>query len=265
MELFREHFENIPRLWRMALISVKEEFRGAKLGVVWEILRTLVFFTIYGLFFILIKGKSDINIVLGLFSALLPWQLISTVINQTPRVYKKRKLLVTSIKFPTTTIPTFDIISKFIIHLFTVVIVLLIFGLLGKVSIIYLQLIYYYFALFMFVLALMYTLSIVCSISVDAYKAWQVVTKIFIYLNPIFWTISDLASKTAELGISWVTTIVKLNPFVYILEGFRGTMMHNKLITFDLYFVYFWLAVIALIIVGAFFQKKTRRILPDVI
>ena len=117
----------------------------------------------------------------------------------------------------------------------------------------------------MFVLAIMYTLSIVCSISVDAYKAWQVITKIFIYLNPIFWTISDLASKANKLGMPWLTTIVKLNPFVYILEGFRGTMMHGTPIAFNLYFAYFWLAVAAFILIGVFFQKKTRRILPDVI
>ena len=201
MEVIKENISNIDRIIRIAKLAVKEEFRGTKLGIFWEVFRTAVFFTIYAMFYTFIRGKTDnkellspenITKLLPLFAALLPYNLISTIINQTPRVYKKNQVLVTTIKFPLSIIPTFDIVAKCIIHIITIVIVIVLFALMGQISITFIQVIYYYICLFILSLGLMFTLSMVCSISNDAYKFWKVITRVFIYFCPVFWDIEKI-------------------------------------------------------------------------
>ena len=50
MEFLKENFLNRARILTMAKMSVREEFRGTKLGFGWEVVRTIVFFTVYILF-----------------------------------------------------------------------------------------------------------------------------------------------------------------------------------------------------------------------
>lgn len=273
MDFFREHFLNINRIGRMALVSVKEEFRGAKFGILWEVLRTAIFFTIYGAFFILIRGGSKnmhemLTHILWLFAALLPWQLISSSINQTPRAYRDNKILVTTIKFPTSIIPTFDLLGKFIIHLVPFILLMIVFGVTGSMNLGYFKLLYYYFALFILLWSLMSFLSIICSVSVDAYKLWQVVTRIFIYLNPIFWSLGTAyAIVEQHPQFWWVIHILKLNPFVYIFEGFRDVLVspQNAPPITLLYTAYFWVSTLVLLGIGLLFQKKIRKLLPDIL
>ena len=257
-----ENLQNLQRIWNMAKITIKEEFLGAKLGIFWEVIRTGVFFTIYAMFFLLIKPhtgssvKAELNL-LGLFAALLPWNLVSTVINQTPRVYYRNKILVSTIKFPLSIIPTFDIVAKYIIHLVTLLIVVIIFIIYKHISFTFFEVLYYYICLFCLLIGMMFTLSLVCSISNDAYKFWQVIARVFIYLNPIFWSIKDIP------GI--LHPILKANPFVYIFEGFKNIMAHNGHIEFGLYGLYFWCATAVIFAIGLLFQNKLRKVLPDVL
>ena len=272
MEFFVEHFTHLKRIFRMSFLEVREEFRGAKFGVFWEILRTAIFFTIYGAFYILMRGGAKsfsemISHIMWLFAALLPWQLISSAINQTPRAYKRNRILITTIKFPTSIIPTFDILGKFMIHLIPLTIMMIVFSFAGLVTFGYLWLLYYYFAMFMLLWSLMSFLSIICSVSLDFYKFWQVITRIFIYLNPIFWSIET--AKSMLHSNLWIK-VLKLNPFVYIFEGFRSVIVHGTSKTATPanslhYHLYFWGCIIVLFSIGVLFQKKLRKLLPDIL
>jgi ABC-type polysaccharide/polyol phosphate export permease len=262
MNPIMENIKNLGRIWRMAKITVREEFLGTRLGIFWEVFRTAIFFTIYSFFYMFIRGHKTAGAtpaLLGLFSALLAWNLISTVINQTPRVYSRNKILVNTIKFPLSIIPTFDIVAKFIIHLVTIAIVVVIFAIFKHLSFGFFIVLYYYLCLFALLEGLMFTLSLVCSISNDAYKFWQVITRVFIYINPVFWSVDILPVS------STVKKIIMLNPFVYIFEGFRHVLANEGGIRLDWYFVYFWVATMVILAIGIMFQKKLRRVLPDVL
>lgn len=268
MEVIRENLVNMRRIWSMAKLTVKEEFRHAKLGIFWEVLRTAVFFSIYALFYFVISKKTSSTHVFEIFSVLLPFNLVIAVINQTPRIYSRNKILVNTIKFPLGIMPTFDIVAKYIIHLVTLVVILVLYSIMGHISFTFIQIIYYYICLFVLLNSMMFTLSMVCSISDDAYKFWQVVTRIFIYINPVFWSMNQIENKQI------FSFIARLNPFAYILEGFRQIMgssknyddfAHNHLHLFNYYTLYFWGITFAIFMIGILFQTKLRKILPDIL
>ena len=278
MGFLKENIVNRSRIMTMARMSVREEFRGTKLGFGWEAIRTIVFFTVYILFRLFIRKGGDVGAleaIMEITSVILPFQYVTAVINQTPKIYHKRKELVTTINFPASIIPTFDIISKFIIHLFAIALIFVVFVVLSiftdqkVVGFNYLGMIYYYLALTALLLSMMMTLSLVCSVSRDMYKLWQVITKIFIYINPIFWKVSTIVKMAKKAfgptAAFWVEIIIKANPFVYIFEGVRNCMVHHAWIDYSWYALYFWGITLVLYAIGAKFQEKVGKILPDIL
>lgn len=274
MDILKENFSNLNRIWQMAVISVREDFRDAKLGILWEVLRVAVFFTVYTMFFVFVRGAEP-GFLFGFLSVLLPFNLVMTVINQTPRTYKRNGVLVTSIKFPIGIITIYDIVSKLIIHLITVVIVTIVFVLLNHISITFIQVLYYYICLIYLLIGMMFILSMLCSISDDFFKLWQVITRVFMYLNPIFWSIDWISNIDFVKEFPIIIDIIKYgNPFVYILEGFReivgktenySSFSENHLELFNVETLVFWVSATIIFIIGLRFQSKLRRILPDVI
>lgn len=269
MDFIRENFLNSARIFTMAKLTVQEEFRGTKLGIGWEFIRVFVFFSVYILFRLFIRGGGNkVDTVLGITSVILPFQFVTAVINQTPKIYRKRSVLITTVNFPSSIIPTFDILGKLVIHGLAVAIILILFICFGKVSWNYFALIYYYGALCILLLSMMMTLSLVCSISTDIYKLWQVVTKIFIYINPIFWTVDSVVSSitktNATLG-SIMNVVLHANPFVYIFEGVRKCMCKGHWIEISWHALYFWGITFVLFLIGCKFQKKVGKMLPDIL
>lgn len=277
MDFIRENIKNASRILGMAKLSVQEEFRGTKLGLGWELIRVIVFFTVYILFRLFIRGGGKpVEAVLSIASVILPFQFVTAVINQTPKIYRKRRVLVTTVNFPSSIIPTFDILAKLIIHCIAIAIIMIVFIILDIVLVVdralvswnYLSLIYYYGALCVLLLSIMMTLSLICSVSLDVYKFWQVITKIFIYINPIFWTVDDIVSRATKFNETLgtvVNVVIRSNPFVYIFEGVRNCMCNGQWIEISWHALYFWVLTILLFCLGNKFQKKIGKMLPDIL
>ena len=66
--------------------------------------------------------------------------------------------------------------------------------------------------------------------------------------------------------LSFLINIIRINPFVYIFEGFRNAMAgeSGKYLT-PMYAAYFWVVVIVLFLIGFSVQKKAVKFLPDML
>ena len=111
---------------------------------------------------------QDIRFFLWLIAGVVPWFYMSDMITQGAGAIRKYSYLVTKMKFPVSTIPTFVNISKFVIHIILMLIVIIIFWLFGyPPSIYYLQLPFYMILMFIFFDAWSLFASLLASISKD--------------------------------------------------------------------------------------------------
>ena len=110
----------------------------------------------------------------------------------------------------------------------------------------------------MFVLALCYT---TCSIVVffkDLTQIIGILLQIGIWASPILWNI-DAAPK------EWVM-ILKLNPLVYIVNGYRSAIYERSWFFEDFFStMYFWIVTVVLFGIGVAVFKRLKVHFADVL
>ena len=84
------------------------------------------------------------------------------------------------------------------------------------------------------------------------------VLRFMFYLTPILWTTINLPPIALK--------IIRMNPFIYIIEGFRNTFLYNKWFFEDIRFtIYYWLITILTIFIGALIHMKLRNRFSDLV
>lgn len=159
--------------------------------------------------------------MLFLTAGLVPWFYFTEALNNGTNAMKEYDYLVKKVVFKISILPIIKIIAATFIHVFFLGVLLVVAALYGYYPTVYtIQLAYYSFCLFMFVLALCYT---TCSIVVffkDLTQIIGILLQIGIWASPILWNI-DAAPK------EWVM-ILKLNPLVYIVNGYRSAIYERS-------------------------------------
>ena len=173
---------------------------------------------------------------------------------------RKYSYLVTKMKFPVSTIPTFVSISKFLVHLVLVGIMILIFVISGNMPTIYaLQLPFYMLLMFIFFTIWSLFASLLSSMSKDfGNLVKSMVTAVF-WLSGILWN-----PDTIQIG--WIKQLLMLNPVTYLTNGFRNCFIN------DIWFweepkrlMYFVIITIIMLILAIWTYKKLRKEIPDVL
>lgn len=173
---------------------------------------------------------------------------------------RKYSYLVTKMKFPVSTIPTFVNLSNLIINIILLFIVVLIFALGGYPPDIYmLQLIFYIMLSFVFFNLWGLFSSLIGAISKDF------VNLVRSFITAIFW-LSGILWNTSTITNPWLKRFLDINPITYLINGFRNCFI-NK--------VWFWeepkkllcFLIITLILLGlgVWAYKKLRKDIADVL
>ena len=155
LQIIKEHIEYKNQVVKLAKSDLQKTYRGAALGWAWAIIKpTVTIFVYWFAFAIGLRMSKDVNgfpYFLWLIAGVVPWFYMSEMITGGTDCIRKYSYLVTKMKFPVSTIPTFVNISKFVIHLMLIYIVIIIFRLFGYTPDIYLlQLPFYMLLMFVF-------------------------------------------------------------------------------------------------------------------
>ena len=125
-------------------------------------------------------------------------------------------------------------------------------------NIYWLQIVYYLLATFILLLGLSWITSSVIVFFKDIGQLVAMVLQFGFWLTPIFWNITNIPEK-----YHW---IIKLNPLVYIIEGYRNSMIYHKWFWEDMHMtVYFWIVTIIIFVIGGLTFKKLRPHFADVL
>ena len=264
VKIIKEHFEYRKQITKMAKADLVKTYRGAALGWSWAIIKpTVTIFVYWFAFSIGLRAASNVNgypYFLWLISGVIPWFYISEMITGGTDCIRRYSYLVTKMKFPVATIPTFVNISKLIIHMLLIYIVIIIFRLFGYVPDIYmLQLPFYMLLTFLFLNAWSLFSAPLGAISKD----YGNLVKSFI--TAVFW-LSGIMFDPATVKGATFKKFFAINPVTYLVNGYRACFI-NKTWFWESpkKLMYFLIIVVILYIVGLHVYKKLRKDIPDVL
>lgn len=259
---FSEIFENKRRIVTQAKYQMRQQTLRTSLGIGWIFIRDLVYFTVFTIFRILVAGSGDVEGMsshLYILLGLIPWNIMNQCVNGSVRTIRDNKHILSSLKLSVISLPIIDVIASFLNRAFTLLILLFAIMEFGDLkNITWWMLIYYYIAMFIFMVVWNLIFSSLIAISNDFEQLYSAITSVLIFTMPIMWSF-DIMS-----GNDTLIRLFKLNPFVYIIEGFRDACHTGTLPDFE-YTLYFWGFNLVLLCIGAILQYKLRRHYIDLI
>lgn len=205
------------------------------------------------------RGPEDVPFVLFLTAGLVPWFYFSEALNNGTNALLEYHYLVKKVVFKISILPIIKIIAATFIHVFFIAVLLIVAAAYGYYPSVYtVQILYYSFCLFIFVLALCYT---TCSIVVffkDLSQIINIALQIGMWATPILW---DINSVHAD----WVL-FLKLNPLVYIVNGYRSAICEKEWFFQDFFStMYFWIVTVVLFGIGGAVFKRLKVHFADVL
>ena len=263
-EIIKHHITYMQQIFKLAKADLVKTYRGAALGWSWAIIKPAVTIFVYWFAFSIgLRMGGDVDgypYFLWLISGLLPWFYMSEMITSGTDTIRKYSYLVTKMKFPVSTIPTFVSISKFIVHLLLVVIVILIFIFMGYPPDIYIiQLPFYMLCMFIFFTIWSLFSSLLASMSKDfGNLVKSMVTAVF-WLSGILW-------NPETVTIPWLKKLLMLNPVTFITTGFRNCFInHVWFFEQPKRLLYFVIITAIMLVIAIWTYKRLRKEIPDVL
>lgn len=261
----REHIENVPQIIKLAGADLKKTYTGAALGWAWAIIKPVVNIFVYWFAIAIgLRQGGDVNgypYILWLICGIIPWFFMSEAITGGTDCIRKYSYLVTKMKYPVTTIPTFTNLSKLFVHLIITVVVVLIFWISGYPPSIYLlQLPLYTLFMFLFFNAWALFAGLVSAMSKDFSNLVKSFNVAVFWLSGILWNIENVRSNPV------VYSLMMLNPVTFICYGYRNCFV-NQTWFFEqpVRLVYFLCWYLFLVFLSMWAHKKLRKEIPDVL
>lgn len=264
LEILKDHFQYRQQIFKLAKADLIKTYRGAALGWAWAIIKPAVTIFVYWFAFqIGLRGGKDVNgfpFFLWLISGVIPWFYMSDMLTSGTESIRKYSYLVTKMKFPVSTIPTFVSISKFMVHIILLTIVILIFIGMGYFPDLYiLQLPFYMLLNFIFFTTFALFSSLLASMSKD----FANLVKSFV--TAVFW-LSGIIFNINTIDIPWLKSLLMINPVTFLIEGYRNCFI-NQVWFWEQpkRLMYFAIILIVLIILAIWIYRRLRKEIPDVL
>jgi len=227
LKIIRQHIKWRHQLMKLAKADLIKTFSGAALGWAWAIIKpaVLIFVLWFAFGLGLRLGSTMPNgfpFLLWLIAGLIPWFFMNEMLTEGANALRQYNYLVTKMRFPIATIPTFVGISKLYVHLFLIVLTVIIFLAYGYTPDKYmLQLPIYMFLMLLFFVAWAQFSSLLTCISKDFYNLVQAATQALFWLSGILYDVNAMAVP------GWLKIFLMLNPISFFASGYRNVFIYK--------------------------------------
>jgi len=262
-----ELYQNRRLIWKLAKNDFKTRFAGSYLGIVWAFVQPVVTVVVYWIVFekgLNAKAETLANglrapYVLWLTAGIVPWFYFSEALSNGTTSLLEYSYLVKKVVFKISILPIIKIIGATFIHGFFVLFTLCLFMAHGFYPDLYtLQVVYYSFCLFVFVLGLSYA---TCSIVIFFRDLTQIIAiclQVGMWATPILWQLGRVPKEYQIL--------FKLNPLFYIVNGYRSALLEKTWFWEDFYStMFFWIVTAVIFGIGALIFKRLKVHFSDVL
>ncbi len=263
-EIIKDHIEYRKQIFKLAKSDLVKTYRGSALGWSWAIIKPVVTIFVYWFAFSIgLRAGKDVNgypFFLWLIAGVVPWFYMGDMITGGTNCIRRYSYLVTKMKFPVSTIPTFISISNLMVNVVLLLIVIIIFCAFGFPPDIYLlQLPFYILLSFIFFTLWALFSSFIGAISKDF------VNLVKSFITAIFW-LSGILWNADKIAIPWLKKSLMLNPVTFLVNGFRNCFI-NKVWFWEQpkRLLYFAIITLILLIAALWSYRKLRKDIADVL
>lgn len=262
--IIEEHITYRKQIVKLAKSDLIKTYRGSALGWAWAIIKPLV--TIFVFWFAFSMGLrhgqsvDGYPFILWLISGFLPWFYMNEMITQGAACIRKNKHMVTKMKFPVSTIPTFSSLSSLYVHWALLLITIIIFTCTGHFpDKYYLQIPFYMLLMFAFFTVWSLAGGLLSALSKDFQNLVKSVQMAIFWLSGVMYDVNKINHESIRL-------ILKFNPITVISSGYRKIFIYKE---------WFWedkvemgcfaitLTLFSLLAIWAY--KRLRKEIPDVL
>ena len=262
-EIIKDHIEYRRQLVQLAKADMKKAYGGV-LGMGWAIIRpAILIFVFWFAFSVGLRKGGDVEgypFFLWLIAGMIPWFYMRDMITGGAGSIRRYKYLVTKIKFPVSTIPTFVSMGSLATHAGLVVLMIGIFLLFGyRPTIYYLQIPLYMILMFLFFTAWGLFSGVLSSISRDFLNLVKSLTQ------ALFW-MSGILYDANGIGQQWIRNILLFNPVTIVVNGYRNALIYQKWFWEDWQqLVNFANVYAVMLLLAVWVYRKLKKDIPDVL
>lgn len=264
IEILKEQFIYRKQIWKLAVSDLVKTYSGAALGWAWAVISPAVTLFVYWFAFSVgMRGGRDVDgypYFLWLTTGMVPWFYVRSMLTGGASSLRRYTYLITKIKYPISTIPTFVNLSSFFVHLVLMAIVVALYLAFGYMPDLYwLQLPFYMVLGFVFFNIWGLFAGILSSFSRDFLNLVRSLTTALLWMSGILYSVNTI-------NTDWIRFVMLLNPITVIINGYRNCFIYKQ---------WFWevpnelfnyvLVTSVLCVLAVWAYKKLRKDIPDVL
>jgi len=249
---------------RLAVHDLRNRCLGSMLGFVWAFIQpfvmTIILWFVVGVAF-KANAVQGVPFIAWLLAGMSAWSFFSDALNQATNVFCEYAFLVRKVNFRLFNLPLIKILAALVVH---VVFLLLVAAVLlfSRVSVSWswLAVFYYLFAAAVLLAGLSYITATLHVFSRDVGQIVNVGLQFGFWVTPVFWNFTMFQEH------SLLVKLLRLNPVVYIVEGYRNSLLFNS--PFAAGWggaAYFWMITILLLVAGRIIFRKLKPCFADVL
>ena len=262
--ILKEHFVWRGQILLLAKADIIKTYSGAALGWLWALVKPLVtIFVFWFAFTYGVRAGGDVNgypFALWMIPGFMAWFYMSEMLRKGTDAIRRYRFLVTKMKFPVSTIPTFVSLAHLAIHFVLMVIVAIIFVATGHMpSIYWLQIFIYMLLMFVFWSFWGLFASLLGSMSKDFINLVRALNTAIFWMSGIMYDVNSIPNATIQ-------NIMYFNPVTYIATGYRNCFIYHRWIWEEPeQLLIFFGMLIVMIILAIWSYRKLIKEIPDVL
>jgi ABC-2 type transport system permease protein len=244
-------------IYNLVSRDLKVKYKGSTLGFLWSLLNPLLMLVVYTVAFKYVIKLRVPNFTIFLFSALLPWNFLSSTLSMGVTAISENSNLVKKVYFPREILPL-SVVLVNLFHFFltfTVLIpALLFFNVQPGFAFFFLVVIVFFQSLF--VLGLTFIAAAMNVYYRDVKHFLEVLLQLWFWVTPIIWSISLIPEKFRDYAY--------LNPFTPFVIAYRDIILRNELPHWITLLTVITIGVLVFLLGSFIFHKKQRRFAEEI-
>lgn len=256
LTVIREIIVHLPRTIRLGLYENRSRRSQLLLGRIWDFLNPLFQILIYWFVFsvgLKTETRNGFPYAIWLMCGMMPWLAMNASAVNAANAIQANAHVLKNVSIPVTIMPMKAIVKAYYEHLWTM-------GILIATLLCcriwptwhWLELGYYLVSAWVFLTGFALITSSLSAVYRDFFEFLNPIMRLLFYVSSVVWPLESLPEN--------LQAIMFLNPFAYIVEGYRKCLLYGEsLLTGWQQGLYFWGLTLVMLTVGSMLHMRLRR------